>query len=84
MDGLLIVDKPSGPTSHDVVARARRILQERRIGHTGTSIRWPAVSFRSSSVARPTRPLSGRRQTLRSGRPSGSSTDTYDARRACW
>jgi tRNA pseudouridine55 synthase len=36
MDGLLIVDKPSGPTSHDVVARARRILGERRIGHTGT------------------------------------------------
>lgn len=36
MDGLLIVDKPTGPTSHDVVARARRILRERRIGHTGT------------------------------------------------
>jgi tRNA pseudouridine55 synthase len=36
MDGLLIVDKPSGPTSHDLVARARRILRERRIGHTGT------------------------------------------------
>src|SRR4029453_11209224 len=36
MDGLLIIDKPIGPTSHDVVARARRILGERRIGHTGT------------------------------------------------
>jgi tRNA pseudouridine55 synthase len=36
MDGLLIVDKPSGPTSHDVVARIRRVLRERRIGHTGT------------------------------------------------
>lgn len=36
MDGLLIVDKPSGPTSHDVVARVRRVLGERRIGHTGT------------------------------------------------
>lgn len=36
MDGLLLVDKPSGPTSHDVVARARRILREKRIGHTGT------------------------------------------------
>ncbi len=36
MDGLLIVDKPSGPTSHDVVARVRRVLRERRIGHTGT------------------------------------------------
>jgi tRNA pseudouridine55 synthase len=36
MDGLLVVDKPSGPTSHDVVARMRRILREQRIGHTGT------------------------------------------------
>jgi tRNA pseudouridine55 synthase len=36
MDGLLIVDKPSGPTSHDVVARLRRVLREKRIGHTGT------------------------------------------------
>src|SRR5262245_63562673 len=36
MDGLLVVDKPSGPTSHDVVARMRRVLREQRIGHTGT------------------------------------------------
>lgn len=34
--GLLLVDKPAGPTSHDVVAAARRALRERRIGHTGT------------------------------------------------
>jgi tRNA pseudouridine55 synthase len=36
MDGLLVVDKPAGPTSHDVVARMRRTLHETRIGHTGT------------------------------------------------
>ncbi|HYN84386.1 MAG TPA: tRNA pseudouridine(55) synthase TruB [Pyrinomonadaceae bacterium] len=36
MDGLLIVDKPAGLTSHDVVARARRALREKRVGHTGT------------------------------------------------
>jgi len=36
MDGLLVVDKPAGPTSHDVVARVRRALGERRVGHTGT------------------------------------------------
>lgn len=36
MDGLIVIDKPSGPTSHDVVARMRRVLRERRIGHTGT------------------------------------------------
>src|SRR5919205_1892383 len=36
MDGILIVDKPAGWTSHDVVARVRRILREKRVGHTGT------------------------------------------------
>jgi tRNA pseudouridine55 synthase len=36
MDGIIIIDKPAGWTSHDVVARARRILHERRVGHTGT------------------------------------------------
>lgn len=36
LNGVLPVDKPHGPTSHDVVARARRELGLRRIGHTGT------------------------------------------------
>ena len=36
MDGALIIDKPAGMTSHDVVARVRRIIGERRVGHTGT------------------------------------------------
>jgi tRNA pseudouridine55 synthase len=36
MDGLLVVNKPTGPTSHDVVARVRRALGEPRVGHTGT------------------------------------------------
>ncbi len=36
MNGLLIIDKPAGITSHDVVARVRRILKTKRVGHTGT------------------------------------------------
>ena len=35
-DGVLVVDKPEGPTSHDVVDRVRRALRTRRVGHTGT------------------------------------------------
>src|SRR5260370_10507016 len=35
-DGVLVVDKPAGPTSHDVVDRVRRALGLRRVGHTGT------------------------------------------------
>jgi tRNA pseudouridine55 synthase len=34
--GLLLLDKPQGLTSHDVVARIRKILGERRVGHAGT------------------------------------------------
>jgi tRNA pseudouridine55 synthase len=36
VDGVLVVDKPAGPTSHDVVDRVRRVLGTRRAGHTGT------------------------------------------------
>ena len=36
MDGLLIVDKPAGPTSHDIVALVRRLAATRRVGHGGT------------------------------------------------
>jgi tRNA pseudouridine55 synthase len=36
MDGIIIIDKPAGLTSHDVVARVRRTLRMKRVGHTGT------------------------------------------------
>ncbi len=36
LEGLVVVDKPAGWTSHDVVARARRLLGTRRVGHAGT------------------------------------------------
>ncbi|MEP6569359.1 MAG: tRNA pseudouridine(55) synthase TruB [Acidobacteriota bacterium] len=36
MDGVLLIDKPAGVTSHDVVDEVRRILHVRRVGHTGT------------------------------------------------
>jgi len=36
VDGLVVIDKPSGCTSHDVVARCRRIFSQRKVGHAGT------------------------------------------------
>jgi len=36
MNGALVIDKPAGMSSHDVVARVRKIIGERRVGHTGT------------------------------------------------
>jgi tRNA pseudouridine55 synthase len=34
--GFLLIDKPAGPTSHDIVAQVRRILHEKKVGHLGT------------------------------------------------
>lgn len=81
MDGLLIVDKPTGPTSHDVVARVRRILRERRVGHTGTldpmaSGVLPLVLGRATRLARF---LSGSDKTYEAEIRLGVSTDTCDA-----
>ncbi|HQH53335.1 MAG TPA: tRNA pseudouridine(55) synthase TruB, partial [Candidatus Hydrogenedentes bacterium] len=36
MNGVLLIDKPAGPTSHDVVQHVRRAAHIRKVGHTGT------------------------------------------------
>ncbi len=36
MDGFFVIDKPSGMTSHDVVSAVRRIIGQKKVGHTGT------------------------------------------------
>jgi tRNA pseudouridine55 synthase len=36
MQGVVVIDKPTGPTSHDLVAQLRRSLKTRRVGHAGT------------------------------------------------
>jgi tRNA pseudouridine55 synthase len=36
LNGVIVIDKPEGPTSHDVVDRVRRALKLKRVGHTGT------------------------------------------------
>ena len=36
LDGVIVIDKPGGWTSHDVVGKVRRIAQTRKIGHLGT------------------------------------------------
>ena len=81
MDGVLVLDKPVGPTSHDVVARVRRALGERRIGHTGTldpaaSGVLPLVVGRATRLARF---LSARDKSYDAIIRLGSSTDTGDA-----
>ena len=36
MDGILVIDKPSGPTSHDICQQAKRLFKAKKVGHAGT------------------------------------------------
>jgi len=81
VDGVLVIDKPLGPTSHDVVARARRALREKRIGHTGT-LDPMATGVLPLVIGRATRLatfLSSSDKVYDAGVRLGSATDTYDA-----
>ena len=81
MNGVLVVDKPPGPTSHDVVAVARRALGVSRIGHTGTldplaSGVLPLVVGRATRLAQF---LSGDDKEYAASIRLGLATRTYDA-----
>ena len=81
MDGVLLIDKPSGPTSHDVVARLRRTSGEKSIGHTGTldpraTGLLPLVLGRATRLASF---LSGGDKTYVATIRLGFATDTDDA-----
>lgn len=81
MDGVLLIDKPSGPTSHDVVARLRAVSGERSIGHTGT-LDPLATGLLPLVLGRATRLspyLTGRDKTYDAIVRLGFATDTDDA-----
>src|SRR2546422_4920820 len=80
LDGVLLVDKPEGPTSHDVVAVARRALGVKRIGHAGT-LDPMASGLLVLMIGKATRLatfLSGMDKTYRGTLRLGIATDTYD------
>ena len=81
LHGVLVIDKPEGCTSHDVVARVRRALGESRIGHTGTldplaTGVLPLVIGRATRLASM---LSGADKQYEAGVRLGCATDTYDS-----
>jgi tRNA pseudouridine55 synthase len=81
VNGVLLIDKPSGPTSHDVVQRMRRTLRERSIGHTGT-LDPMATGLLPLVVGRATRLaslISGADKTYDATVRLGFGTDTDDA-----
>ncbi|HEX7086900.1 MAG TPA: tRNA pseudouridine(55) synthase TruB [Vicinamibacterales bacterium] len=80
-EGGLIVDKPEGLTSHDVVAAARRALSQPRIGHTGTldPIATGVLVLLLGRATRLAQFLTGAQKTYRAVVRFGFATDTYDA-----
>lgn len=81
LEGVLPIDKPAGPTSHDMVARTRRALGTRRVGHTGTLDPF-ASGLLLLCIGRATRIaeyLSGMDKRYSAVVRLGVSTDTLDA-----
>lgn len=81
LSGILLVDKPAGPTSHDVVASLRRATGERRVGHAGTLD--PAATGLLIGLIGPAtrlaRYLTGQEKTYEARIVFGTATDTLDA-----
>jgi tRNA pseudouridine55 synthase len=82
LSGVLVVDKPEGPTSHDVVTLTRRVLGVSRIGHTGTLDPMatgvlPLVIGRATRLAQF---LTASDKSYDATIAFGRTTDTYDVR----
>src|ERR1700723_4384046 len=80
-DGLIVVNKPSGKTSHDVVEYVRRIVGFRGIGHLGTldPLATGVLVLALGRATRLTRFYSGRRKRYSCAMRFGFETDTYDS-----
>src|SRR5947209_7647551 len=81
LHGLLAIDKPRGWTSHDVVARVRRLAGQRQVGHGGT-LDPMATGLLPLGLGQGTRLLeylSGGRKHYTATIRFGAATDTYDA-----
>src|SRR5277367_5953461 len=81
MNAVLIIDKPAGLTSHDVVNRARRILRERSIGHLGTldPMATGVLPLVAGNLTRLAQFYTGKDKAYEGEICFGFATDTYDA-----
>jgi tRNA pseudouridine55 synthase len=81
MNGVVVVDKPRGPTSHDVVAAARRALREKSIGHAGTldPQATGVLALACGKATRLVRFLSAADKDYEATLRFGVTTDTYDS-----
>jgi tRNA pseudouridine55 synthase len=81
LDGILVVDKPRGKTSHDIVESVRRLVGFRQIGHLGTldPLATGVLVLALGRATRLARFYSGRRKRYSCAVRFGFATDTYDA-----
>src|SRR5438552_1207183 len=81
MNGVLVVDKPAGMTSHDVVARVRRLLDERSVGHLGTldPMATGVLPLVLGRLTRLAQFYTGAAKAYEGEIRLGFATDTYDA-----
>ncbi|MGC9393306.1 MAG: tRNA pseudouridine(55) synthase TruB [Anaerolineae bacterium] len=81
MNGFLIVDKPAGMTSHDVVNAVRRMAGTRRVGHTGTldPLATGVLVLALGAATRLVQFIAGSDKTYRATLRLGQTTTTYDA-----
>src|ERR1700741_5195284 len=81
IDGILVVDKPRGRTSHDVVESVRRLVGFRGIGHLGTldPLATGVLGVALGRATRLARFYTGRRKRYTCAVRFGFETDTYDA-----
>jgi tRNA pseudouridine55 synthase len=80
-DGALVIDKPQGKTSHDVVDAARHLLGFRQIGHLGTldPLATGVLVLLLGKATRLVQFYNGRRKRYEAGFRFGFATDTYDS-----
>jgi len=81
MNGVIIIDKPAGWTSHDVVNRLRRILQQRSVGHLGTldPLATGVLPLVTGSLTRLAQFYTTSEKTYEGAIRFGIATNTYDA-----
>src|ERR1700685_3428109 len=81
MNGVIVIDKPSGWTSHDVVNRMRRILQQRSVGHLGTldPLATGVLPLITGSLTRLAQFYIASEKTYEGVIRFGFATNTYDA-----
>jgi tRNA pseudouridine55 synthase len=81
MNGVVVIDKPAGLTSHDVVNRVRRILHERSVGHLGTldPLATGVLPLLIGNLTRLAQFYSGAEKAYEGTIRFGFATDTYDS-----